>query len=73
MQILFMSIFPADTWFLRNRYIPRRGNIAFFSGNLSTGIDLVISFDLVKCIIKINVNNYPNSNGKMEAGLSPES
>ena len=45
----------------------------FFSGNLSTGIDLVISFDLVKCIIKINVNNYPNSNGKMEAGLSPES
>ena len=45
----------------------------FFSGNLSTGIDLVISFDSAKCIIKINVNNYPNANGKIEGGLSPES
>ena len=49
------------------------GIMHFFSGNLSTGIDLVISFALAKCIIKINVNNYPNANGKIEGGLSPES
>ena len=67
-----MPIFSADTWFLSNRYIPRRGNNAFFSGNLSTGTDLVINFDLVKCITKININSYPNYNGKVEGGLSPE-
>ena len=44
----------------------------FFSGNLSTGTDLVINFDLVKCITKININSYPNYNGKVEGGLSPE-
>ena len=48
----FMPIFSADTWFLSNRYIPRRGNNEFFSGNLSTGTDLATSFDLVKCITK---------------------
>ena len=71
----FMSRFSADTWFLSSltdSYIPRRWNNAFFSGNLSTGTDLVINFDLVKCITKININSYPNYNGKVEGGLSPE-
>ena len=44
----------------------------FFSGNLSTGNDLVINFDSVKCITKININSYLIYNGKMEGGLSPE-
>ena len=43
-----------------------------FSGHLSTGTDLVINFDLVKCIAKININSYPNYNGKVEGGVSPE-
>ena len=67
-----MPIFSADTWFLSNRYIPRRGNNAFFSGNLSTRTDLAINFDLVKCIKKINVNSYPNYNGKVDGRLSTE-
>ena len=67
-----MPIFSADNWFLSNGYIPTRENNAFFSGNLSTGTDLVINFDLVKCIAKININSYPNYNGKVEGGLSPE-
>ena len=70
-----MPIFSADTWFLSSltdSYIPRRWNNAFFSGNLSTGTDLAINFDLVKCITKININNYPNYNGKVQGGLSPE-
>ena len=44
----------------------------FFSGNLSTGTDLIINFDLVKCITKININSYPIYNGGVEGGLSPE-
>ena len=44
----------------------------FFSGNLSTGTDLVINLDLVKCVRKININSYPIYNGKVEGGLSPE-
>ena len=44
----------------------------FFSGNLSTGTDLVINFDLVKCVRKININSYRIYNGKVEGGLSPE-
>ena len=44
----------------------------FFSGNVSTGTDLAINFDLVKCITKINMNTYQNYNGKVEGGLSPE-
>ena len=44
----------------------------FFPGNLSAGTDLVINFDLVKCITKININSYPIYNGKVEGGLSPE-
>ena len=43
-----------------------------FSGNLSTGTDLVINFDLVKCTTKLNINISPNYNGKVEGGLSPE-
>ena len=44
----------------------------FFSGNLTTGTDLVINVDLVKCITKININSYPIYNGKVEGGLSPD-
>ena len=46
--------------------------IMHFFDNLSTGTDLVINFDLVKCITKININSYPNYNGKVEGGLSTE-
>ena len=42
-----------------------------FSGNLSTGADLVISLE-VKSITKININSYPIYNGKVGEGLSPE-
>ena len=48
----FLPIFSVDAWFISNRYIPRRGNNTFFSGNLSTGTDLTINFDLVKYITK---------------------
>ena len=44
----------------------------FFSGNLSTGTDLVINFDLVKRTTKTNINSYPIYNGNVEGGLSPE-
>ena len=70
-----MPIFSADTWFpssLTDSYIPRRWNDAFFSGNLSTGTGLVITFDLVKCTTKININSYPIYNGNVEGVLSPE-
>ena len=66
-----MPIFSADTWFLSNRLIFLEEEI-IFSGNLSTGTDLVINFDLLKCITKININSYPNYNGKVKGGLSPE-
>ena len=71
----FMSRFSADTWFLSSltdSYIPRKWNNAFFSGNLSTETDLVINFDLVKRIAKININSYPIYNAKVEERLSPE-
>ena len=45
----------------------------FLSGNVSTGTDLVINYDLVKCITKIDINRYQNYNGKVEGGLSSES
>ena len=48
------------------------GILHFFSGKLSTGTDLFINFDLVKCITKINLSSYPIYNGKLEGGLSPE-
>ena len=63
-----MPIFSADTWFLSDRFIFLEEEIMHFSGHLSTGTDLVINFDLVKCVTK----NYPNYNGKVEGGLSPE-
>ena len=44
----------------------------FFSCNLSTGTDLVINSDLVKCITKININSYPIYNGKLEGGHLPQ-
>ena len=44
----------------------------FFSGNVSTGTDLAINFDLVKYITKININRYQSYNGNVEGGLSPE-
>ena len=70
-----MPIVSADTLFLSSltdSYIPRRWNNAFFSGNLSTGTDLVINYDLVKCITKININSYPICNGKVEGRISLE-
>ena len=67
-----MPIFSADTWFLSNRFVFLEEEMMYFSGHLSTGTDLVINFDLVKCITKININSYPNYNGKVEGGLSPE-
>ena len=66
-----MPIFSADTWFLSNRLIFLEEEI-IFSGNLSTGTDLVINFDLLKCITKININSYHNYNRKVKEGLSPE-
>ena len=63
-----MPILSADAWFLSSL----TDSYAFFSGNLSTGTDLVINFDLVKCISKININSYPIYNGKVEGRLSPE-
>ena len=48
----FMPIFSADTLDFLVTYIPRRGNNTFFPGNLSTGTDLAVNFDLVKCISK---------------------
>ena len=68
-----MSIFSADTWFLSNRFIfLEEGIMHFFSGNLSTGTDLVINFALIKCITKRNINSYSNYNGKVEGRLLPE-
>ena len=67
-----MPIFSADTWFLSDRFIFLEEEIMHFSGHLSTGTDLVINFHLVKCITKIYINSYPNYNGKVAAGLSPE-
>ena len=54
-----MPIFSADTldsWFLilSDRYFRRRENNTFFL--VSTGTDLAINFDLVKCI---KIKNIP--------------
>ena len=68
-----MPIFSADTWFLSSLtdIFLKDGIMDFFSGKLSTGTDLVINFDLVRFIRKININSYPNYNGKVEGRLSP--
>ena len=66
----FMPIFSADTWFLSSLTdIFLEDELMHF---LSTGTDLVINFDLVKCITKINISSYPIYNGNVEGGLSPE-
>ena len=67
-----MSIVSADTWFFSDRFIVLEERIMHLFGNLSTGTDLIINFELVKCITKININSYPNYNGMLEGGLSPE-
>ena len=72
MQILLCLYFLQILDFLVTDILLEEGIMHFFSGNLSTGTDLVINFDLVKCITKININSYPNYNGKVERGLSPE-
>ena len=67
-----MPIFSADTWFLSSLtdIFLEDGIMHFFSGNLSTGTDLIINFDLVKCIKKININSYPIYDRKVEGELS---
>ena len=74
-QLGVINADTADTWFLSSltdTYIPRKRNNAFCSGSVSTGTDLAINFDLVKCITKININRYQNYNGKVDGGISPE-
>ena len=73
MQILLCLYFLQIPYFLVTvvTFLARRGNKALFSGNLSTGPDLVINFDFT-CITKININSYPYYNGKLEGELSPE-
>ena len=67
----FMPIFLADTLDFLVANIFLEEGIYFFFGNLSTGTDLAINFDLVKCVTK-NKYSYLNYNGKLEGGLSPE-
>ena len=45
-----MSLFSADT--LDTLHIFLEEGIIHFYGNLSTGTDLAVNFDLVKCITK---------------------
>ena len=73
MQILLCLYFLQILYFLVTvvTFLARRGNKALFSGNLSTGSDLVINFDFT-CITKINIYSYPYYNGKLEGELSPE-
>ena len=66
-----MPIFFADTWFLSDRFISLDKGI-IFPGDASSETDLVVSFELVKCITKININSYLNYIGKVEGRLSPE-
>ena len=72
MQILLCLYFLQILDFLVTDIFLEEGITQFFSGNLSTGTDLAINFDLVKCITKININSYPIYNGNVEGGLSPE-
>ena len=65
-QFKFFSSFSAGIYILLHFIY------SIFFGNVSTGTDLVINLDLVKCITKININSYPNYNGRVEGGLSPE-
>ena len=72
MQILFYPYFLQILDFLVTDIFLEEGKMLFFSGNLNTGTDLVINFDFVKCITKINIHSYPNYTGKVEGGLSLE-
>ena len=47
-----MPIFSADTWFLMVIGIFLEEGIIHFPGNFSTGTDLAINSDLVKCITR---------------------
>ena len=49
----FLPIFYADTLdFIVTDIFIEEGIIHFFSANSSTGFDITINFDLVKCITK---------------------
>ena len=76
MQILLCLYFLQILDFLVTYIFLEKGIMHFFSGNLSTGTDLVTNYDLtcnfVKCITKISINSYPNYNGMVEGGLSAE-
>ena len=65
-----MPIFSADTlnFLVTDIFLEER---IIFSGNLSTGTDLAIDFDLLKCITKTKYN-YLNYNEKVEGRLSPK-
>ena len=67
-----MPIFTANTWFLSNRFIFLEEEIMLFSGHSSTVTDLIINFDLLKCITETNINSYLNYNGKVDKRLSQE-
>ena len=72
MQILLYPYFLQILDFLVTDIFLEEGIMHFFSGNLSTGTDLVINFALIKCITKRNINSYSNYNGKVEGRLLPE-
>ena len=55
MQILLCLCFLQILDFSVTDIFLEEGIMLFFSGNLSTGTDLVINFDLVTCITKINI------------------
>ena len=73
MQIVLSLYFLQILDFLVTDIFLQEGTMHFFSVNLSSGSHLVINLDLVKCITKININSYPNHNGEVVGGLSPES
>ena len=64
MQILLCLYFLQILDFLVTDIFLEERIMYFFSGNVSTGADLVINFDSVKCITKININSYTKSSIK---------
>ena len=72
MQILLCLYFLHIIDFLVTDLYSYKREQYIFSGNLGTGTDLVINFDLVKFITKINISSYPNYNGNGEGRLAPE-
>ena len=67
-----MPIFSADNWFLSSLtdIFLEDGVLHFFLA--SAGTDLVINFDLVKYITKMNINSCQNHTEKVEGGHSPQ-